>query len=97
MATKDELKAEIAQVLEAKGETLPQEVIDDANHAALTKILKDLLDATPEKIDGEYVVVKGVTLTSRRGIEKEGATVKANCFAGGQESIDALLKKGFIE
>lgn len=42
------------------------------------------------------VVASGKSITSKKGILKEGQEVKAKYFQGGQKTIDDLLEKGFL-
>lgn len=44
-----------------------------------------------------YNIVKGKAITSKRGVLSDGDLVKPEYFAGGQDTLDDLYQRGFIE
>lgn len=64
--------------------TAKKEVSTDATTKSTAESKKELSTG--------YKVAEKVTLTSKRGMIKAGASVQASDLSGGQASIDALLK-----
>lgn len=44
-----------------------------------------------------FTVVEGKSITSRRGLLKSGREISADDLAGGQESLNWLISKGYIK
>lgn len=44
----------------------------------------------------DYVVAKGRSVTSRKGIKGEGEEVTADHFPGGKDTLDSLIKRGIV-
>ena len=57
---------------------------------------KEAVQNTESKRKGVFVVANGKSLTSKKGILVSGQEVKGKFFAGGQSTVDDLVKKGFI-
>ena len=77
---------ELAQALELEqGKEQPRKTALEA--------LEDALEDAPSASVGVYVA-EGKAITSRAGVLTGGREVLAKYFAGGQETIDSLIKRG---
>lgn len=50
-----------------------------------------------KKPQTRYVVAEGKTLSSRKGVLKEGKSVTPECISGEPEDFEKLVKKGYIK
>jgi|TARA_R100000808_G_C2155423_1_gene167862 hypothetical protein len=100
---KTELKEAISGLVEELG--LDVGSIDGMNVSELKELYKDLKakksDAdtvtAADQAVGNYVVSKGKSITSLKGILSEGCEVKAEYFKGGAEALKSLVEYGVIE
>ena len=90
MASNAELKAKIL-ALDAESEV---EGLSNKDLVTMLSALNTIDDI--ESADAGYTVADGKSLTTKRGILGDGAQIKAEDLAGGQEAIDAFLKSGHV-
>lgn len=53
------------------------------------------LEEKPQDL-APYTIAKGKSVTSKKGILGEGKEVKVEFLAGGKDSLDALVRAGFV-
>ena len=58
---------------------------------------EDDTDPEVETQPKAFTVVEGKSITSRRGLLKSGREISADDLAGGQESLNWLISKGYIK
>lgn len=108
MASKADLRIEAERLAADLKIPINTEGLD---HKKLTELVSDLkakerdgeLDTqadgpatTADTPEAEYTVKKGKALTTMRGIVADGEPVCAADFAGGQGTLDDLVRKGFV-
>ena len=101
IATAGSLAEELGEEISTEGlnnQALATLVSDlKAKKAEAEAVAKAEAEAEPEAVAKVFVIAKGKSITSLKGILGEGETVTPEHFKGGKETFDNLKDNGFIE
>ena len=78
-------------------DTKPDAAPKGAQKAETRRGQEAMADTKKDSPKPPYVVAKGRSVTSTRGILAEGAEVKASDFPGGEDRLAELRKAGVVE
>lgn len=108
MASNKELTAEAIELAEELGIEITTDGLNNKALSALVSDLKakktdaelqtqadgDQSDEAEEGREPGVYIAEGKAVTSKIGVLSEGRAVEANHFAGGQKTLDNLIKRG---